>query len=1039
MGDSINKDATVDILVVDDNNVNLVMMEKIFLSQGFTVLLAYSGMEALRILENTLPSIVLLDMKMPEMDGIEVCNRIKANERLADIPIIFISAYGNETIKVKGLLAGAVDFINKPFNKEEVILKVTNQITIRQLQLSLKEQNLKLINEIKGHKETEEKLKISEEKARINNKLLNSILNSPDGIIIFSLDTHYRYTAFTVSHIETMKHIWGVDIATGMNMLDVIKSDNDRDKAKINFDRVLKGEHFIILEDYGDDKMYRTTWENRYSPIIDKNKEVIGITVFVTDITERVKAENKVKNSEDKFATVFKNAPVLLSISKVETGEYVDVNDKFIEVSGFNKSEVIGKTSIEIGWLKSEDRKKILEEFNEKGKVNEMELHLKKKNNEEVICLFNGEIINIDGTNYLLSLARDITNRKKIEQELKINEERFRILTENSLTGVYIIENDVFSYVNPALLKMYDYQLKEVIGESPLNFALAEDHALVIENMSKRVFDNEKISQYEFRGLRKDGSILNLMVLGITIEIGTRKLLVGNILNFTELKKAEERLKLSEQKYRSIFENVQDVFYEVSVEGKILEVSPSIELVSKGQYNQSDFIGKIIYDFYADINTREVFINKIKKEGSVIDFEIELINKDGSFIPCSVSAKILFDETGNPNKIIGTMRDITERKKANSELVIAKEKAEESDRLKTSFLHNISHEVRTPMNAIIGFSQILNDPTTPDEERTYFLEIISESTKQLLAIINDIISIATLEAGQERVHLEEVNLNKDIRLVYEQFAPKTKAMNVSLRYDVPLHDKNAVIFTDNTKFVQILTNLIGNAIKFTKEGAVSFGYTVKGALVEFYVKDSGIGIPENMFDEIFQRFRQVETGDARQFGGNGLGLSISKAYVELLGGEMWLTSELGKGTTFYFTIPHNTTIIEDSIEIDTAKSLKTILIAEDDDSNFMLLEIMLKDSNYNIIRAINGIEAVEICQSNDDIVLVLMDIKMPEMNGYEATKRIKQFKPDLPIIAQTSYSNPADIKNAMESGCSDCIGKPINKITITSKIKEYLG
>ncbi|PKP30171.1 MAG: hybrid sensor histidine kinase/response regulator, partial [Bacteroidetes bacterium HGW-Bacteroidetes-17] len=255
----------------------------------------------------------------------------------------------------------------------------------------------------------------------------------------------------------------------------------------------------------------------------------------------------------------------------------------------------------------------------------------------------------------------------------------------------------------------------------------------------------------------------------------------------------------------------------------------------------------------------------------------------------------------------------------------------------------------------------------------------------------------------------------------------------------------AIIITDATKLTQILTNLISNALKFTQHGYINYGYKVKDSQLEFYVEDSGIGIQLDMQKIIFDRFRQVETTATRNFGGSGLGLSISKAYVEMLGGKMWLTSELDKGSVFYFTIPYNNATPKKLPEIPTIKGLnfgfnttKTLLIAEDQDSNFMVLEAMLSHSGINIIRVENGLEAVKLCKSNPHIDLVLMDLKMPVMDGYEATTQIKEFKPDLPIIAQTAYITEADRSKALACGCSDHISKPIKKQLLLFKINEQL-
>jgi CheY-like chemotaxis protein len=281
--------------------------------------------------------------------------------------------------------------------------------------------------------------------------------------------------------------------------------------------------------------------------------------------------------------------------------------------------------------------------------------------------------------------------------------------------------------------------------------------------------------------------------------------------------------------------------------------------------------------------------------------------------------------------------------------------------------------------------------------------------------------------------------------LHEHFLSKVQEKDITIDLILTLQDNEDKILVDEKKFVQIVNNLINNALKFTLHGNIKFGYTLKNNEIELFVEDTGIGIPPHMHDEIFKRFRQVETTAHRQFGGSGLGLSISKAFVELLGGRIWLRSEMGIGTTFYFTIPYKKVQNIDNLQKQTSDSLefeiketKTVLIAEDEDSNFILLKEILSDMNINIFRALNGIEAIEICRSSH-IDLILMDIKMPIMDGYEATKQIREFMPDVPIIAQTAYSTLEDKNKALACGCNEFISKPMKQAFLISKIKEQFS
>lgn len=416
---------------------------------------------------------------------------------------------------------------------------------------------------------------------------------------------------------------------------------------------------------------------------------------------------------------------------------------------------------------------------------------------------------------------------------------------------------------------------------------------------------------------------------------------------------------------------------------------------------------------------------------------------DGAVRSIFSKAELLMDHDNGKINIIGVIQDITDRKEREDELFRSKEKAEEADRLKTAFLHNISHEIRTPMNAIIGFSTLLGEPDVDSQTRQSYIEIIVQSSNHLLGIITDIIDISNIEANLTRVIKNEINLNSKLTSLCDQLAPKAEAKNLKLIYETALSLNDSGILTDSAKLFQILTNLINNAIKFTYTGHIKLAYTIKEAFLEFSVSDTGIGIAKDYHQKIFERFYQVQNTVSRIYEGTGLGLSISKAYVEQMGGKIWLKSEPGKGSTFYFIIPfekaYSATKGTSSKEPELSQKLsgkKRILIAEDIESNFKLLKYFLSDSNIEIVRAVNGKEAVETCLSNNDIDLVLMDIKMPVMNGYTAIKLIREKKPDIPIIVQTAYAD--DREKAFECGSSGYIAKPFDKKGLLKVISEYV-
>ena len=378
----------------------------------------------------------------------------------------------------------------------------------------------------------------------------------------------------------------------------------------------------------------------------------------------------------------------------------------------------------------------------------------------------------------------------------------------------------------------------------------------------------------------------------------------------------------------------------------------------------------------------------------------------------------------------------------NRQLTRAKEKAEENERLKTIFLQNMSHEIRTPMNGIIGFLSLLKEPDLDPASREKYIDIVNKSGKRLLTTINNIIEISKIDTRQIEVRHTTVDLNEVMNFYYNFFVRQAKEKGLELRLNCDLPPGNEHIMTDKFILDNILTNLINNALKFTNQGVVEIGVALNGKILRFYVKDSGIGIPPERQKAIFERFVQANLNMTRPHEGSGLGLAIVKAYVHILKGKIWLESEEGKGSTFYFEIPYIPAEMSPPEEVEPlpeqfkGEHLK-ILIAEDDNISFLFIQQLLKLPEVEVLRATDGRQVIELARDNPDISLILMDIKMPEINGIEATRQIRKFNPSVPIIAQSAYTFSGEQERAMEAGCNDYITKPINKGHLLKLIKQY--
>jgi PAS domain S-box-containing protein len=518
-----------------------------------------------------------------------------------------------------------------------------------------------------------------------------------------------------------------------------------------------------------------------------------------------------------------------------------------------------------------------------------------------------------------------------------------------------------------------------------------------------------------------------------------------------ERKKTEQKLLQEKSLLNSMINSIPDLIFYKDKNNIYLGCNEAF--LKFNNFKADELIGKTDFDLFP--KQQATYFHdadqKIIEEKQFLRTETWETNAKGEKYLLDTLKLPFTDENGNPLGIVGICRDITVRYQTERDLKIAKEKAEESDRLKSSFLANMSHEIRTPMNAIIGFSDLLVDSDTEADEREELVTHINNNCNTLLHLIDDIIDLAKIEANELSVFIKKTDVNNTMQEIYDTYFSVKKKIDknhLEIKLDKSNYKENFYLNTDPYRFKQILVNLIDNAFKYTDLGFVEFGYKILDDtnLVEFYIKDTGIGIPENKQIEIFQRFNKIETDKSKLYRGTGLGLTITQNLIERLGGTIRVESKLNEGSTFYFTLPL------DFADVDKTKNIKpnivnneinwkgkTILIAEDEESNYKFLEMLLKNKGIKLLQAENGYEAVEICKGHTKIDLVLMDIKMPGMNGLEATRKIKELKPEIPIIIQTAYAMQNDEKISTEAGCDDYIAKPIKKEKLFSLVAKWIS
>jgi PAS domain S-box-containing protein len=681
----------------------------------------------------------------------------------------------------------------------------------------------------------------------------------------------------------------------------------------------------------------------------------------------------------------------------------------------------------------------------------EKEVYAKLTSYRNRLYILISLIILVMSTYFYLSfkasnILKEEKRRKAIEKTLIESEKRFRIMFELSPAGIILInEKGTIIEVNTAFCETLQYSGKEIIGKNIRMFTSPQSDEQIKNNISKIL--SGKTIIHEVRNIRKDGTscIAALYETRINLPDGTPGILtVSN--DITEKKRSEERMLTLSRALESIGECVSITDYH----NRIIFVNNAF--CKTYGYCEDEIIGKDISIIRSSVNDTYP-ADKILSDTIMGGWTGELVNvrKDGSEFPIELSTSQIKDENGNSIALIGIAVDITDRKKVQLELIKAKEKAEESDRLKSAFLANMSHELRTPLNAIIGFSGMMVE-SGPDQNTTPYSRIILKSGQHLLSLVEDIFDTTMIETGQVRINYEITDIKALLSEVKDTIHGERVNENktaVELKLNPDGGDSVKFIVTDSRKLKQVLINLLRNAIKFTDKGYIEYGFNEvvsdEKKCYRFYVKDTGIGIDKKYHETIFNIFRQIDDTHTRKFGGMGIGLSIARKTIEILGGRIWVESEPSVGSVFYFTIPvlteSDAKILkpeEKTMIMEKKYDGKTILIAEDEQSNFDFLKILLTRMNIRVLWAKNGIEAVNICESDPSVDLVLMDIKMPLLNGYEATKRIKKNRPELPIIAQTAYAMISDKLDADKAGCDGYLSKPIKIYQIQEVLEQHL-
>lgn len=761
---------------------------------------------------------------------------------------------------------------------------------------------------------------------------------------------------------------------------------------------------------------------------------------IVRDITERHHANEELR----KLFYAVEQSPVSVVITDIK-GNINYVNKKFTEVTGYRSEEVVGQSPriLKSGYTADSEYKNLWNIISS-GAIWNGEFQNKKKNGELYWELASiSPIISIDNKiTHFVAIKEDITERKIAEQRLLESEQRYKSFFFDNKSVIFLVnpENGNIINANHAALAFYGYSLEEMV-----QLKIQDINTLpgdLIEKEMDQSMSNQK-NYFQFKHRLANGETRDVEIYSGRVSQGGQDQLYFIVHDITWQKKME--LELSDNQHRLMraeqvarFGNWEFNLIEQNIlfsEGtkSIFGLAESVDL-----FSIDTMLLFILPEYHQPIKDA---LKGLIEDKMLYDMEYKIIRQtDGNII--DIHSKAEFDSARKV--VFGIIQDVTMLKNAEKELIYAKQKAEESDKLKSAFLANMSHEIRTPMNGILGFVEMLSRENITTEKRNHYANIISQSTQQLLAIVNDILDLSKIETGQIMISKEIVNVKHLLSEVYSFFKPKADEKGIAMNI-ISTTGQSIILNTDRTRLFQILNNLISNALKFTKVGHIHFGAELVDNKIQFFVEDTGIGISLESQHRLFGRFQQANENISRYFGGTGLGLAISKSLIELLGGNIWFTSEPQKGSVFYFAIPYSGMIQQkeeiiavESHELNNFNGEITLLVAEDEEINFKYIEEIFENDPIKILHASNGIEAIELCKKHSGIDLLLLDIKMPLMNGYEALKIIKNLKPNLPIIALTAYAMVEDRERALKEGFVDYLSKPVKKEMLYTIINKYV-
>ena len=926
----------------------------------------------------------------------------------------------------------------------------------------LTQANIRLQEEIQNRIRTEKKLRKSEERYR-------DIIDAMEEIY-FEIDLMGNFTFFN----ESICKISGYppEEVMGRNNREYTTPETAKKMYRIFSEIYTTGksrtiiDYEIIIRD-GSTRIF----ELSTSLMRDSAGNPAGFRGVARDVTEKKQAEKAIRESEEKYRLITDNVSDIIWTMDTKYS-FTYISPSIITQLGYTVDEIvdmdISDTFTPESYRQIEDEITNLYKtatsgngFSDTVSIEILHIH---KNGSHIPCEIKISLL-LNSSNELtgfLGITRDISDRKKAEEKLSMQRNLLKS-TIDSMYDMFFIKDTEGHFIecNPSFCNFMGIPRHEILGKKAGDLFMPEQTKKFIETDSivlditayqvyeewltdtadnKRLFQTIKSPYYNH-----DGSVAGLV--GISRDI-------------TERHNFEEEIRKNSEILRLITDNLRDSIRIIDLDSmtytyanpyteELFGISVDSYLGLHMGVNLDSTMNSIIRQRITD----ELENDSVRERNRSFTYELQEKNyQDNRTIWTESKSTFIRDESGCPINILVITRDITRNKQAEAELTSAKIRAEEADRLKSAFLANMSHEIRTPMNAIIGYTDLLLLEQLKEPCGEY-LSIIRSSGNLLSSIIDDILDLSKIESDQLEIELVPAsierlftNMSRNVEILNSRFSK-----NLSIKSEMP-DEISRFILCDPTRIEQVMNNLLSNAVKFTDQGGITFGVKLENeSELIFYVSDTGIGINPDYQVKIFERFNQADTSINRRYSGSGLGLTISRLLIKLMGGSIWLESNTGTdhGSTFSFSIPYMPAGKPAEDEVITAppknrKKSYTILVVEDNHINMLLTERLLKKFNYRVDTATNGLEGVKKYRENSSIDLILMDIQMPVMDGFEATGMIRKYEKTgetgkrVPIIALTAHAMKGDREKIIRAGCDNYISKPVNFITLDKVIKKHL-